>query len=179
MCENASGSLPFESPNEENGRLRLRRALTVHCIPIPPVSPWNPSPAKTGEALSVENKEDRARKHIALFRGLFRGRAMSGNGAKAERSSARADGPRRTVDPWRVERSPFSAGSCFAASSSCFAFPLLVLRFFLSKASRISNTFPSANVFRRAISANASWNLWQKWHCGQRRIYNLHGRQDG
>src|SRR5229473_1761721 len=79
MSENASGSLPFESPDEENRRLReenarLRRALTVHGIPIPPLSPANPSPAKTGEALPMESKEDRGRKRIALFRGLFRGR---------------------------------------------------------------------------------------------------------
>jgi hypothetical protein len=79
MSENASGSLPFESPDEENRRLReensrLRRALTVHGIPIPPLSPANPSPVKTGEALPMESKEDRARRRIALFRGLFRGR---------------------------------------------------------------------------------------------------------
>jgi hypothetical protein len=41
MNENASGFLPFESPDEENRWLkeenaRLRRALTVHGIPIPP-----------------------------------------------------------------------------------------------------------------------------------------------
>jgi hypothetical protein len=79
MNENASESLPFESPDEETRRLReenarLRRALTVHGIPIPPLSPANPLPAKTVEAVPLESKEDRARKRIALFRSLFRGR---------------------------------------------------------------------------------------------------------
>ncbi|RPH77332.1 MAG: restriction endonuclease subunit R, partial [Nitrospiraceae bacterium] len=79
MNENASESLPFESPDEETRRLReenarLRRALTVHGIPIPPLSPANPLPAKTVEAIPLESKEDRARKRIALFRSLFRGR---------------------------------------------------------------------------------------------------------
>ena len=71
MNENASESLPFESPDEETRRLReenarLRRALTVHGIPIPPLSPANPLPAKTVEAIPLESKEDRARKRIAL-----------------------------------------------------------------------------------------------------------------
>jgi hypothetical protein len=79
MNENASGSLPFESPDEENSRLReenarLRRALTVHGIPIPPLSPGSPPPAKTVEAVSLESKDERARKRIALFRNLFHGR---------------------------------------------------------------------------------------------------------
>ena len=79
MNENASGLLPFESPDEENRRLReenarLRRALTVHGISIPPLSPPNSPPAKAVEAVRLESKEDRARKRIALFRSLFRGR---------------------------------------------------------------------------------------------------------
>ena len=79
MNENASGSLPFESPDEENRRLkeenaRLRRALTVHGIPIPALPTASPPAAKTVEAVPLESKEDRARKRIALFRGLFRGR---------------------------------------------------------------------------------------------------------
>jgi hypothetical protein len=79
MNENASESLPFESPDEETRRLReenarLRRALTVHGIPIPPLSPANPPPAKSVEAVQLESKVDRARKRIALFRELFRGR---------------------------------------------------------------------------------------------------------
>jgi hypothetical protein len=79
MSENASGSLLFESPDEENRRLReenarLRRALIVHGIPIAPLSPATPLLATTVEAVPLERKEDRARKRIALFRGLFRGR---------------------------------------------------------------------------------------------------------
>lgn len=79
MNENASGSLPFESPGEENKRLteenaRLRRALMIHGIPIPPLSPANPPPAKGVETVPLESKEDRARKRIAVFRSLFRGR---------------------------------------------------------------------------------------------------------
>jgi superfamily II DNA or RNA helicase len=79
MNENASEFLPFEPPDEETRRLReenarLRRALTVHGIPIPPLSPANPPAAKSAEAVQLESKEDRARKRIALFRDLFRGR---------------------------------------------------------------------------------------------------------
>ena len=71
MNENASGSLPFESPDEENSRLReentrLRRALVAHGIPIPSVSAA--SPPKTVESVPLESKEERARKRIALFR---------------------------------------------------------------------------------------------------------------
>jgi len=77
MNENASGSLPFESPDEENSRLReentrLRRALVAHGIPIPSVSAA--SPPKTVESVPLESKEERARKRIALFRDLFHGR---------------------------------------------------------------------------------------------------------
>jgi len=79
MNENASGSLQFESPDEENSRLReenarLRRALAVHGIPIPPPSPPSPPPANTVDAVLLESKDERARKRIALFRDLFHGR---------------------------------------------------------------------------------------------------------
>jgi hypothetical protein len=48
--------------------------LAVHSIPIPQLSPENPLSAKaTGPAAPVD-KEERARKRIALFRTLFRGR---------------------------------------------------------------------------------------------------------
>jgi superfamily II DNA or RNA helicase len=79
MTENGSGHLPFESPDDENSRLReenarLRRILAAHSIPIPAPAPANPSPAKTVETVLAESKEERARRRIALFRSLFRGR---------------------------------------------------------------------------------------------------------
>jgi hypothetical protein len=47
MAENESRSLPFESPERENDRLReensrLCRLLTVHGIPIPQTAPEQP-----------------------------------------------------------------------------------------------------------------------------------------
>jgi superfamily II DNA or RNA helicase len=79
MTENGSESLPFEAPDAENRRLReentrLRRVLAVHGIAIPPPPPENQPPTKTAETASPEDKEERARKRIALFRSLFRGR---------------------------------------------------------------------------------------------------------
>lgn len=79
MIENGSGSLSFESPEQENMRLReenarLRRLLTAHSIPIPQLAPENPPPAKPVETARPVDKEERARKRIALFRSLFRGR---------------------------------------------------------------------------------------------------------
>jgi len=79
MTENGSESLPFESPEAENRRLReenarLRRVLAVHGIAIPPPPPENQPPTKTAETATPEDKEERARKRIALFRSLFRGR---------------------------------------------------------------------------------------------------------
>lgn len=79
MTENGSESLPFEPPEQENIRLRdenarLRRLLSVHSIPIPQLTPENPPPIKTVEMAPPVDKEERARKRIALFRSLFRGR---------------------------------------------------------------------------------------------------------
>src|SRR6266478_2083140 len=79
MTENGSGSLPFEPPEQENIRLRdenarLRRLLAIHSIPIPQPTPENPPPTKTAETAPPVDKEERARKRIALFRSLFRGR---------------------------------------------------------------------------------------------------------
>ncbi len=79
MTENGSGSLSFEPPEQENIRLReenarLRRLLAVHSIPIPQLAPENPPPTKTVETAPPVDKEERARKRIALFRSLFRGR---------------------------------------------------------------------------------------------------------
>ncbi len=79
MAENGSGSLCFESPEEENIRLReenarLRRLLEVHSISIPQFAPENPPPTKPIETAPPVDKEERARKRLALFRSLFRGR---------------------------------------------------------------------------------------------------------
>ena len=79
MTENGSESLPFEPPEQENIRLReenarLRRLLSVHSIAIPQLASENPPPAKTAETAPPVNKEERARRRIALFRNLFRGR---------------------------------------------------------------------------------------------------------
>jgi superfamily II DNA or RNA helicase len=79
MTENGTDSLPFEPPEQENIRLReenarLRRLLAVHSIPIPQLALQNPPPTKTVEPAPPVDKEERARKRIALFRSLFRGR---------------------------------------------------------------------------------------------------------
>src|SRR3989441_979534 len=79
MTEKGSESLPFEPPEQENIRLReenarLRRLLAVHGIPIPQLAPENPPPAKTIPTAQPADKDERARKRIALFRSLFRGR---------------------------------------------------------------------------------------------------------
>jgi superfamily II DNA or RNA helicase len=78
MTGNDSGSLPFESPEQENARLReentrLRRLLATHSIAIPQWTPTIPSPAKVAESMQVD-REECARKRIALFRSLFHGR---------------------------------------------------------------------------------------------------------
>jgi hypothetical protein len=78
MTENGSESLPFEPPEQENIRLReenarLRRLLAVHSISIPQLPPANPVITPV-EPTRLVNKEERARKRIALFRSLFRGR---------------------------------------------------------------------------------------------------------
>jgi hypothetical protein len=72
MTENGSESLPFEPPEQEN--VRLRRLLAVHSIPIPQLAPENPPPAKAVEIAQPVDREERARRRIALFRSLFRGR---------------------------------------------------------------------------------------------------------
>src|SRR3984893_14831052 len=79
MTENGSESLPFQPPEQENIRLReenarLRRLLAVHSIPIPQLAGENPPPVKAVETATPADQEERARKRIALFRSLFRGR---------------------------------------------------------------------------------------------------------
>jgi superfamily II DNA or RNA helicase len=79
MAWNDSASLPFEPPEQENIRLReenarLQRLLAVHGIPIPQLALEKPPPTKNIETATPVDKEERARKRIALFRSLFRGR---------------------------------------------------------------------------------------------------------
>src|SRR5471030_149461 len=45
-----------------------------HSIPIPQLAPENQPPTKAVETAPPVDKEERARKRIALFRRLFRGR---------------------------------------------------------------------------------------------------------
>lgn len=78
MAWNDSASLPFEPPEQENIRLReenarLQRLLAVHGIPIPQAALEKPVPTKAVETAPVD-KDERARKRVALFRSLFRGR---------------------------------------------------------------------------------------------------------
>jgi hypothetical protein len=78
MTENGSESLPFD-PEQENIRLReenarLRRLVAAHSIPIPQLAPEKPPPTKAVELAPPVDKEERARRRIALFRSLFRGR---------------------------------------------------------------------------------------------------------
>ena len=78
MTGRTSESVPFESRDEENQRLReenarLRRLLATHGISVP--TPHEDARAvQTSLAVQAESKEERARKRIALFRNLFRGR---------------------------------------------------------------------------------------------------------
>jgi hypothetical protein len=79
MTENGSDSLPFEPPEQENVRLReenarLRRMLAAHSILIPQLAPEKPQPTTTLPPAPPAHREERARKRVALFRSLFRGR---------------------------------------------------------------------------------------------------------
>jgi superfamily II DNA or RNA helicase len=69
--------VPIESADAECKQLReenarLRQLLAEHNIPMPPKQPANPPPVKS--VLPLEDRKERARKRIALFRSLFRGR---------------------------------------------------------------------------------------------------------
>jgi hypothetical protein len=79
MANRNSKSVSFEQGDDENQRLReentrLRRLLAAHGVPVPQVVPDDARPVLTVTPGAVESKEERARKRIALFRGLFRGR---------------------------------------------------------------------------------------------------------
>ncbi len=73
----ASQAVPIESADAECRRLReenarLRQLLAEHNIRIPPNQSANLPAVKS--VLSLEDRKERARKRIALFRSLFRGR---------------------------------------------------------------------------------------------------------
>ena len=79
MIRKGSQPVPIESTDAECMRLReenarLRQLLTEHNIPIPPTEPAMQSCVKPVEVVSLEERQERARKRIALFRSLFRGR---------------------------------------------------------------------------------------------------------
>jgi superfamily II DNA or RNA helicase len=79
MRENEPDSLPFDSPEQENVRLknenrRLRRLLEVHGIAIPQLAAPEKAPVGLESLENSLDREERARKRIALFRSLFRGR---------------------------------------------------------------------------------------------------------
>lgn len=79
MIRKGSQPVRFEFTDAECTRLReenarLRQLLTEHNIPIPPTEPAMQSCVKPVEVLSLEERQERARKRIALFRSLFRGR---------------------------------------------------------------------------------------------------------
>ena len=79
MEENGPGSFSFELPEKENMRLReentrLKRLLAVHGIPLPQLAIEQPRVTNAAELIPEIDKEARAKKRIALFRSLFRGR---------------------------------------------------------------------------------------------------------
>ena len=79
MASRSSESVLFEQRDEENQRLReenarLRRVLAAHGIPVPQFVPDDGRRVQSITSAAMENKEERARKRIALFRSLFRGR---------------------------------------------------------------------------------------------------------
>jgi superfamily II DNA or RNA helicase len=79
MAGRSSVSASFERRDEENQRLRqenawLRHLLAVHGIPIPQSALEDTIPTEAPEPAPAETKAERARKRIALFRSLFRGR---------------------------------------------------------------------------------------------------------
>jgi superfamily II DNA or RNA helicase len=79
MLRKGSQPVPFESTDAECRRLReknarLRQLLTEHNIPISPTEPPMRSCVKPIDVLSSDERQERARKRLALFRSLFRGR---------------------------------------------------------------------------------------------------------
>ena len=79
MASTDPESTSFAHRDEENERLReenakLRRLLAAHGIPVPEHTGNHVGPLQTIASTTSESKEERARKRIAMFRSLFRGR---------------------------------------------------------------------------------------------------------
>jgi len=79
MASRIPESISFSHRDEENEQLReenarLRRLLAAHGIPVPEHTVDHVGPLQTITLATSESKEERARKRIALFRSLFRGR---------------------------------------------------------------------------------------------------------
>jgi hypothetical protein len=107
MRENESDALPFDSLEQESARLkeenrRLRRLLEVHGIAVPQLTTTQQAAVMVRAPEASLDREERARRRIALFRSLFRGREdvyarrwekgeRSGYSPAAARDSNRAD----------------------------------------------------------------------------------------
>jgi hypothetical protein len=70
--------VPFESADAECGRLReqnarLRKLPTEHNIQIPPAEPASRPCVKAVEVLSTEDRQEQARKRVALLQSFFVG----------------------------------------------------------------------------------------------------------
>jgi hypothetical protein len=113
MTENGLRSLPLDPPEEENARLReendrLRRLLAVHGIPISESAPEKPPPPETIGTVPLVDKEERARKRVALFGSLFRGREVSATNSSISygRRVTTSDNARRAskISPIKPDR---------------------------------------------------------------------------
>ena len=79
MASRTPESISFAHRDDEKEQLReenarLRRLLAAHGIPVPEHTVDNVGPVQAITSATCESKEERARKRIALFRSLFRGR---------------------------------------------------------------------------------------------------------
>ena len=72
LSGNGSGSLPLETPEQENIRLRpenahLQRLMAVHGIPISQFTLEKTPPAVNVQTAPPVDKEERVRNRVALF----------------------------------------------------------------------------------------------------------------